>query len=245
MTSQRAGDPRVLSWQPRNQRRQAARATRRSATWRAQREAWQRRRRSVDLFTPNAEELTALHDLAQTRYLNYALSVITSRALPDVRDGLKPVQRRILYAMWTAAPLRRREAPQVRHGRRRRDGRLPPARRLLDLRGAGPHGAGLRAAGAARRRARATSARSTAIPPRRCATPSASLAAALAPSSSTELDQATVRCAPELRRHEDGAGRPAGGCRTSSSTARPGIAVGMATNIPPHNPEEVCARRAA
>ena len=36
---------------------------------------------------------------AQRRYLNYALSVITSRALPDVRDGLKPVQRRILYAM--------------------------------------------------------------------------------------------------------------------------------------------------
>ena len=34
------------------------------------------------------------------RYLNYSLSVITSRALPDVRDGLKPVQRRILYTMW-------------------------------------------------------------------------------------------------------------------------------------------------
>src|SRR5580704_14905726 len=34
------------------------------------------------------------------RYLNYALSVITARALPDVRDGLKPVQRRILYAMY-------------------------------------------------------------------------------------------------------------------------------------------------
>src|SRR3954451_23281797 len=33
------------------------------------------------------------------RYLNYAMSVITSRALPDVRDGLKPVQRRVLYAM--------------------------------------------------------------------------------------------------------------------------------------------------
>ena len=42
----------------------------------------------------------ALHDAAQSRYLNYALSVITSRALPDVRDGLKPVQRRILYTMW-------------------------------------------------------------------------------------------------------------------------------------------------
>ena len=36
----------------------------------------------------------------RSRYLNYALSVITSRALPDVRDGLKPVQRRILYTMW-------------------------------------------------------------------------------------------------------------------------------------------------
>src|SRR5688572_33231614 len=34
------------------------------------------------------------------RYLNYALSVIQSRALPDVRDGLKPVQRRILYTMY-------------------------------------------------------------------------------------------------------------------------------------------------
>ncbi len=33
------------------------------------------------------------------RYLAYALSTITSRSLPDVRDGLKPVQRRLLYAM--------------------------------------------------------------------------------------------------------------------------------------------------
>src|SRR4051794_11602139 len=41
----------------------------------------------------------SLVDEAQRRYLNYAVSVITSRALPDVRDGLKPVQRRILYAM--------------------------------------------------------------------------------------------------------------------------------------------------
>lgn len=35
-----------------------------------------------------------------TRYTNYALSVVTGRALPDVRDGLKPVQRRILYTMF-------------------------------------------------------------------------------------------------------------------------------------------------
>jgi DNA gyrase subunit A len=45
-------------------------------------------------------QAVALHEAAQARYLNYALSVITSRALPDVRDGLKPVQRRILYTMW-------------------------------------------------------------------------------------------------------------------------------------------------
>ncbi|MBS1119680.1 MAG: topoisomerase (ATP-hydrolyzing) [Deltaproteobacteria bacterium] len=42
---------------------------------------------------------TSLEAEARRRYLNYALSVITSRALPDVRDGLKPVQRRILYGM--------------------------------------------------------------------------------------------------------------------------------------------------
>src|SRR5690554_6638495 len=35
----------------------------------------------------------------QTSYINYAMSVIVERALPDVRDGLKPVQRRILYGM--------------------------------------------------------------------------------------------------------------------------------------------------
>ncbi len=37
----------------------------------------------------------------EVSYLDYAMSVIVSRALPDVRDGLKPVHRRILYAMWT------------------------------------------------------------------------------------------------------------------------------------------------
>src|SRR6185295_11672055 len=49
---------------------------------------------------PGSTADVALHEAAQARYLNYALSVITSRALPDVRDGLKPVQRRILYTMW-------------------------------------------------------------------------------------------------------------------------------------------------
>ena len=51
------------------------------------------------LFEDFVEEIEGipLRMAAQSRYLNYSLSVITSRALPDVRDGLKPVQRRILY----------------------------------------------------------------------------------------------------------------------------------------------------
>ncbi|NET56171.1 MAG: DNA topoisomerase 4 subunit A [Symploca sp. SIO2E6] len=43
---------------------------------------------------------TALHVEMQRSYLEYAMSVIVGRALPDVRDGLKPVHRRILYAMY-------------------------------------------------------------------------------------------------------------------------------------------------
>ncbi len=45
-------------------------------------------------------EYVSISHETRKRYLNYALSVISSRALPDARDGLKPVQRRILYAMY-------------------------------------------------------------------------------------------------------------------------------------------------
>ncbi|MCS6963134.1 MAG: hypothetical protein NZM16_03715, partial [Thermoflexus sp.] len=40
-----------------------------------------------------------IEEQLKTAYLDYAMSVIVARALPDVRDGLKPVQRRILYVM--------------------------------------------------------------------------------------------------------------------------------------------------
>src|SRR5205823_3717033 len=50
-------------------------------------------------------------DETRRRYLNYALSVITARALPDVRDGLKPVQRRILYTMYHDLGLRADSKP--------------------------------------------------------------------------------------------------------------------------------------
>ena len=43
---------------------------------------------------------TEYSDLMKKSYIDYAMSVIISRALPDVRDGLKPVQRRTLYDMY-------------------------------------------------------------------------------------------------------------------------------------------------
>ena len=44
-------------------------------------------------------KLISVHDEMSSSYLSYAMSVIVSRALPDIRDGLKPVHRRILYSM--------------------------------------------------------------------------------------------------------------------------------------------------
>src|SRR5260370_13617388 len=51
-------------------------------------------------FMPEDIQSISITEETRRRYLNYALSVITSRALPDVRDGLKPVQRSIIYTMY-------------------------------------------------------------------------------------------------------------------------------------------------
>src|SRR3984885_14522087 len=61
-----------------------------------------------------AEEIIPASIVEETRkrYLTYALSVIMSRALPDVRDGLKPVQRRILYTMYHDLHLHADERPR-------------------------------------------------------------------------------------------------------------------------------------
>ena len=45
-------------------------------------------------------QLHSIETEMEKSYLEYAMSVIVSRALPDVRDGLKPVHRRVLYAMY-------------------------------------------------------------------------------------------------------------------------------------------------
>src|SRR6059058_2672831 len=51
---------------------------------------------------PGRIEPRELEQEMRSSFLDYAMSVIVSRALPDVRDGLKPVHRRVLYSMWTA-----------------------------------------------------------------------------------------------------------------------------------------------
>ena len=54
----------------------------------------------TELPKDNNIKLISMHDEMSSSYLSYAMSVIVSRALPDIRDGLKPVHRRILYAMY-------------------------------------------------------------------------------------------------------------------------------------------------
>ena len=82
-------------------------------------------------------------DEIKNSFLDYSMSVIISRALPDVRDGLKPSQRRILYAMHELVAVSRAQAQQVRQNLRRHQRQLPSARRGGDLSHAGPHGPAL------------------------------------------------------------------------------------------------------
>ena len=63
-----------------------------------------------EIFGDNHREIESINlpDEMRTSFLDYAMSVIVSRALPDVRDGLKPVQRRILYGKIGRASCRER-----------------------------------------------------------------------------------------------------------------------------------------
>lgn len=191
-----------------------------------------------DPFVGADGEPAALHEIAQTRYLNYALSVITSRALPDVRDGLKPVQRRILYTMWreriTREAKHRKCAKIVGdvmgnyhpHGDSAIYDALVRLAQWFSLRvplvdGSGNFGS---LDGDAAAAMRYTECR---------------LTAAAAPLLE-ELNQDTVAFRPNYD-----------GTRTEPVVlparlpnllinGATGIAVGMATNVPPHNPGEIC-----
>jgi DNA gyrase subunit A len=183
-------------------------------------------------------EAVSLHEAAQVRYLNYALSVITARALPDVRDGLKPVQRRILFTMWQqnlTADAKHRKCAKVvgdvmgnyhPHGDAALYETLVRMAQPFSLRyplvdGSGNFGSLDGDSAAAMRYTECRLAR-------------------LSDELLTEIDQSTVHFRPNYD-----------GTRTEPVVlparipnllvnGATGIAVGMATNIPPHNLGETC-----
>jgi DNA gyrase subunit A len=180
----------------------------------------------------------ALHEAAQSRYLNYALSVITSRALPDVRDGLKPVQRRILYTMWQqnlTADTKHRKCAKVvgdvmgsyhPHG----DAALyealvrmaqPFSLRYPLVEGSGNFGSLDGDSAAAMRYTECRLAR-------------------ISDELLTEIEQTTVHFRPNYDGTKTEPVVLPARIPNLLVNGTTGIAVGMATNIPPHNLTEVC-----
>jgi len=187
---------------------------------------------------PNNIEVAPLHEAAQARYLNYALSVITSRALPDVRDGLKPVQRRILYSMWqknlTADAKHRKCATVVGdvmgnfhpHGDSALYETLVRMAQSFSLRyplidGSGNFGSLDGDSAAAMRYTECRLAR-------------------ISDEMLTEIEQATVHFRPNYDGTKTEPVVLPARIPNLLVNGTTGIAVGMATNIPPHNLKEVC-----
>ena len=75
----------------------------------------------------------AVEDELKRSYLDYAMSVIVQRALPDARDGLKPVHRRILYSMHENGYDWNKAYRKSARDRRRRDRQISSAWRPVDL----------------------------------------------------------------------------------------------------------------
>ncbi len=180
-----------------------------------------------------------LHEIAQTRYLNYALSVITSRALPDVRDGLKPVQRRILFTMWQqhlTADAKHRKCAKV----------------VGDVMGSyHPHG-DASIYDALVRTAQSFSMRVPLVDgsgnfgsldgdPAAAMRYTECRLAPIASEMLAELAQETVHFRPNYDGTKSEPIVLPSKVPNLLINGATGIAVGMATNIPPHNPEEVCA----
>ena len=184
------------------------------------------------------DEHVSLHEAAQTRYLNYALSVITSRALPDVRDGLKPVQRRILFTMWQqnlTADVKHRKCAKVvgdvmgsyhPHGDVALYETLVRMAQPFSLRyplvdGSGNFGSLDGDSAAAMRYTECRLAR-------------------LSDELLTEIDQSTVPFRPNYDGTKTEPVVLPSRIPNLLINGATGIAVGMATNIPPHNLSEVC-----
>ncbi|OLC43482.1 MAG: DNA topoisomerase [Acidobacteria bacterium 13_1_40CM_65_14] len=180
----------------------------------------------------------ALHEAAQSRYLNYALSVITARALPDVRDGLKPVQRRILYTMWQqslTADAKHRKCAKVvgdvmgsyhPHGDAALYETLVRMAQSFSLRyplvdGSGNFGSLDGDSAAAMRYTECRLAR-------------------IADEMLTEIEQTTVPFRPNYDGTKTEPVVLPARIPNLLVNGTTGIAVGMATNVPPHNLTEVC-----
>jgi len=183
-------------------------------------------------------EGVALHEAAQSRYLTYALSVITSRALPDVRDGLKPVQRRILYTMWQqnlTADAKHRKCAKVvgdvmgsyhPHGDAALYETLVRMAQPFSLRyplvdGSGNFGSLDGDSAAAMRYTECRLAR-------------------ISDEILTEIDEATVHFRPNYDGTKTEPVVLPARIPNLLVNGTTGIAVGMATNIPPHNLNEIC-----
>jgi DNA gyrase subunit A len=179
-----------------------------------------------------------LHEAAQSRYLNYALSVITSRALPDVRDGLKPVQRRILFTMWQqnlTADTKHRKCAKVvgdvmgsyhPHGDAALYETLVRMAQPFSLRyplidGSGNFGSLDGDSAAAMRYTECRLAR-------------------ISDEMLTEIDQHTVHFRPNYDGTKTEPVVLPARLPNLLINGATGIAVGMATNVPPHNLGEVC-----
>ena len=195
----------------------------------------------TDIDTPSRptdDEHVPLHEAAQTRYLNYALSVITSRALPDVRDGLKPVQRRILFTMWQqnlTADVKHRKCAKVvgdvmgsyhPHGDMAIYETLVRMAQPFSLRyplvdGSGNFGSLDGDSAAAMRYTECRLAR-------------------LSDELLSEIDQSTVPFRPSYDGTKTEPVVLPARIPNLLINGATGIAVGMATNIPPHNLTEVC-----
>jgi len=186
----------------------------------------------------SGERPIRIEEEMRTSYLTYAMSVIVSRALPDVRDGLKPVQRRIMYAMHDM-------------GIRPNSAYRKSARIAGEVLGKfHPHGEGS-VYDALVRMAQDFSMRYPLItgqgnfgsidgdPPAAMRYTEARLAP-ISDELLADIDQNTVDFSPNF---DDSLGEPSvlpSRLPNMLINGASGIAVGMATNIPPHNLGEIC-----
>src|SRR5437899_484369 len=192
----------------------------------------------VETRGPQDADAVPLHEAAQSRYLNYALSVITARALPDVRDGLKPVQRRILFTMWQqnlTADVKHRKCAKVvgdvmgsyhPHGDMALYETLVRMAQSFSLRyplvdGSGNFGSLDGDSAAAMRYTECRLAR-------------------ISDEMLTEIDQRTVHFRPNYDGTKTEPVVLPARIPNLLVNGTTGIAVGMATNVPPHNLNEVC-----